>query len=234
MSPFDARANPTPGKLPESFCVMDCAALARTTGYSAQSLRELRDALLEVDVASIYYHFWGGLLRPALDDPEYMNDFAVWVGRQLRDQVLAERLAMIDAAAQPTLEDLRSELVELCDDRLDTLEGPLWVNRDRAFYFLSARLVVIPTGRFIHAPAELPAALSHFSRGSIFYHFVDARRRREDGRDDLRAWVEDHDGGASAPIAARLAAVDPFQGSLVQLKRQVIDAIEAGLQEVSR
>lgn len=234
MSKNNARAGQAPARRPDPFCVMDCASLARTTGRSAQSLRELRDAFEVVEAASIFYHFWGGLLRPTLDDPEYMNDFAVWVGRQLRDQVLAERLAMIDPVAQPTLEDLRSELIELCDDRLDTLEGPLWVGRDRAFYFLSASIVVIPTNRLINAPEDLIEALPHFSRSSVFYHFVDARRRSEDGRDDLRAWIMDFDHDTYEPVAMRLAAVDPFQGSLTQLKRQVIEAVEAGLQEVSR
>jgi len=219
---------------PGPFCVMDCAILARTTGLEAQSLRELRDALLAAAPASIYYHFWGGLLRPTFDDPEYMNDFAVWVGRDLRDPELAERLAMVDPTLHPTIEDLRAELVELCDDRLDALDGPLWVDRRRRFYFLSAQIVVIPTGRDIAAPTDLPDALPHFSRAAIFYHFIDARRRRDDGRDDLRAWIADHDGDTYVPLAARLAAVDPFQGSLMRLRQQVIAAVELGLAEVAR
>ncbi|HOX24950.1 MAG TPA: DUF5752 family protein [Candidatus Krumholzibacteria bacterium] len=219
---------------PGPFCVMDCSILARTTGLEAQSLRELRDALLAVDPASLYYHFWGGLLRPTFDDPEYMNDFAVWVGRDLRDGQLAERLAMVDPVVHPTLEDLRAELVDLCDDRLDALDGPAWVDRRRRFYFLAADIVVIPTGRSVASPDDLPAALALFSRGAIFYHFVDARRRRDDDRDDLRAWIEDHDGDTYAPVAARLAAVDPFQASLARLRQQVIAAVELGLAEVAR
>ena len=225
MTPLETRTDP--------FGVMECAILARTTGHAVQSLRELGDALLEVDAASIYYHFWGGLMRPALDDPEYMNDFAVWVGRELRDGILAERLAMVDPVSHATIEDLREELVELCEERLDDLDRPLWVERDRQFNFLSARIVVLPTGRKIVDPADLPTALPRFSRSSIFYHFVDARRRREDGLDDLRAWVEGHDGGRYGPVADRLAMVDPFQGSLTQLKQQVLDAVVAGLQEVA-
>ncbi len=216
----------------DAFGVMDCAILARTTGHAVQSLRELCDALLEVEPASIYYHFWGGLLRPTFDDPEYVNDFAVWVGRELRDRELAERLAMIDPVAQPTIEALREELVELCEDRLDALDRPLWVGRDRQFNFLSARIVVIPTGREILNPMDLPEVLPLLSRSSIFYHFIDARRRREDGLDDLRAWIVGQDDGAFDPVADRLAAVDPFQGSLAELKEQVIAAVTAGLEEV--
>ena len=231
----NAHSNPgsVPEQRPDPFCVMDCASLAHTTGHSVQSLRELRDAFEDVEQASLFYHFWGGLLRPTLDDPEYMNDFAVWVGRQLRDQVLAERLAMVDPVAHHSLEDLRSELIELCDDRLDTLEGPLWVNSARAFHFLSAQIVVIPAGRLIQTPADLPQALPHFSRGSIYYHFVDARRRREDGRDDLRTWIMDYNRDTYTPVAMRLAAVDPFQSSLAQLKQQVMAAVEKGLREVA-
>jgi hypothetical protein len=217
----------------EAFGVMECTILARTTGHEVQSLRELRDALLEVETASIYYHFWGGLLRPTFDDPEYPNDFALWVGRELRDPALAERLAMVDPVSQPTIEDLREELVELCDDRLDGLDQPLWVGRDRKFNFLAAHIAIMPTGRVILDPEDLPDVLPRLSRNSIFYHFVDARRRREDGLDDLRAWLAGDETGRYEPISDRLAGLDPFQGSLLQLKQQVVEAVRGGLAEVT-
>jgi hypothetical protein len=219
--------------MPDAFTVMDCAILARTTGHQVQSLRELRDALLEVEPESIYYHFWAGLLRPAFDDPEFMNDFAVWVGRELRDLKLAECLAMVDPSAPPTIEDLREELVEVVESRLDELDRPLWVGRDRQFNFLAARVTVIPTRHRLEHPSELSGLLPQLSRGSLFYHFVDARRRREDGLDDLRAWLIGLDGGRFDPLVERLAAVDPFQGSLARLRAQLAEAVAGGLTEVT-
>jgi hypothetical protein len=46
------------------FCVKDCALIAIATGTRAQNLPELTERLREVEANSIFYHFWGGLLRP--------------------------------------------------------------------------------------------------------------------------------------------------------------------------
>ena len=218
---------------PDPFTVMDCVILARTTGLAVQSLRELRDALLRAEPESIYYHFWGALLRPTFDDPEFMNDFAVWVERELQDRCLAERLAILDPAQYDSIEDLREDLVELIEERLDELDRPLWVIRDRQFNFLAARLAVIPTRHQLDHPGELPEVLERFSRGSLFYHFIDARRRRDDELDDLRAWIDGQPGDAFKPLSDSLAQVDPFQGSLARLREQVIAAAHAGLAEVN-
>ncbi|MEZ4386605.1 MAG: DUF5752 family protein [Candidatus Krumholzibacteriia bacterium] len=218
--------------MPTAFTVMDCAILARTTGLAVQSLRELRDALLKAEPESIYYHFWGGLLRPTFDDPEFINDFAVWAWRELRDRALAERLAMVDPAAHATIEELREELLEVIESHLDGLERPLWVDRDGQFDFLAARVTVIPTRDTIVTPEDLPGGLRRFSRGSLFYHFIDARRRHDESLDDLRAWLGGFDRTRYAPLSARLAGVDPFQGSLSRLRDQVLDAVNRGLAEV--
>ena len=55
----------------DPFAVKDCALIAISTGTHAQNLRELRDRLETVHPGCIYYHFWGGLLRPQFDEPEY-------------------------------------------------------------------------------------------------------------------------------------------------------------------
>ena len=76
------------------FLIKDCALAAIATGLHAQNLRELRDHLTDIHLGCIYYHFWGGLLRPHFDDPEYNNDFASWARHALHDVPLAERLGI--------------------------------------------------------------------------------------------------------------------------------------------
>lgn len=210
---------------PPPFRVVDCALISRVTGHNVQNLRELRDTLLTVETASIYNHFWGGLLRPHFDDPELHNDFAVWARRCLHDRVLAERLAAIDPAEHADLESLRAELVDLCEDRLHEIDMVPWAARDQRFHFQSAHIVVFQTGRQVASPGELAKALRRFSRGSVFYHLIDARSRNADRRDDLHHWLRDH-GPAYQPLVARLDAVDPLQGSLQDLKQRVADVID--------
>ncbi len=210
-----------PGVVPDPFHVMDCAVLPRATGRSVQNLRELRDAFLTADHGSIYHHFWGGMLRPRFDDPEFFNDFATWVRHGLHDDVLAERLGVVDPTDYDDLEDLRTDLVDICEDRLDEMETVPWARRDEQFHVLDAQMVVFPAGRRVAHPRELPNALVHFSRGSVFYHFIDARRRNADGRDDLRNWLDGY-GERFRMLSDLLGDVDPLQGTLAQLKQQVL------------
>src|SRR4030065_1575073 len=93
------------------FASKDGVLAAIATGLRAQTLRELRDHLTGIHLGCIYYHFWGGLLRPHFDDPEYNNDFASWARHALHDVPLAERLGVIDPAAYPEPEGGGREVI---------------------------------------------------------------------------------------------------------------------------
>ncbi|MEJ2081750.1 MAG: DUF5752 family protein [Acidobacteriota bacterium] len=156
-----------------SFKIKDCALVAIATDYRAQNLSELRSCLIDVPPASIYYHFWGGLLRPRFDDPEYNNDFSVWAYRSLHDVVLAERLAIVDPTEFSSLESLRADLVEIIEDRLDESGWIGWAPAQTAFHFLRSQIVVFDTHRRVESPQELLKVLPSLSGASIFYHFTE-------------------------------------------------------------
>jgi hypothetical protein len=202
------------------FQIKDCALTAIATGRRAQNLRELRDNLLTVHPGSIYYHFWGGLLRPSFVEPEYNNDFAAWAHRGLHDSVLTERLAVIDPTDFENLEKLRMELIEVIEERLDEIEIVPWSRPDQQFHFIRSQIVVIDTHHTITEPSELVTILPHLSISSVFYHFIDARRRTDGGTDDFRAWLlgfkEDH-----GDLSRRLAEIDPYFSSLTELREQL-------------
>jgi hypothetical protein len=101
------------------FSIKDCALVALATGKKARMLQEFRSQLAEIDAASIYHHFWGGLLLPRFEEREYNNDFAAWVRHGVHDAVLAERLAALAPTSFPDLEALRRVIIELIDTRLD-------------------------------------------------------------------------------------------------------------------
>lgn len=203
----------------QPFVVKDCALTAISTGRRAQNLRELRDGLQTVHPGSIYYHFWGGLLRPRFDDPEYNNDFAAWARHGLHDATLAERLGIIDPAYND-IEELRRELIETIEERLDETESPAWSPRDRQFNFIRGQTVVFDTHRRIADPRELARALPEMSVGSVYYHVIDARRREPIGSDDFRAWLLQF-GDRHGELSARLAQVDPYFVSLPELRRDL-------------
>ena len=204
-----------------AFAVKDCALAAIATGQRAQNLKELRDRLQTIDPASIYYHFWGTLLRPTFDDPEYNNDFAAWVRHGLHERSLAERLSVIDPTEYPDLEALRYELVEVVEDYLDRLPIVPWSRQDQQFHFIRSQIVVFDTQHVVTDPENLVGAVTGMSVGSVFYHFIDARRRTPDQMDDFRTWLTDLDRSYD-PLCDRIAAIDPFFPTLSELREQLV------------
>jgi hypothetical protein len=199
------------------FIIKDCALIAIATGVKAQSLRELRDKLMNIHPGSIYFHFWGGLLSPRFEEPEFNNDFAAWVYRALRDPVLAERLAMIDPTNFADIEDLRQEVIEVIEERLYETEIVPMAKSDEVFGFIRSQIVIFDTHRRLIEPKELSLVFPTLSGGSIFYHFIDARRRTDDGIDDFRAWLKGF-GTTYDDLCDMIASVDPYFTTLVELR----------------
>jgi hypothetical protein len=208
----------TPGI--ESFSVRDCALIAIATGKRAQNLRELRELLREIDLNCIYYHFWGGLLRPRFDNPEYHNDFAIWVAHSLHNKILAERLAVIDPAAYGSLEELRGELIDIIEESLDETEYPIWAKRDDQFEFIRSQTVVFDADVLVNRPVEFVALLPRMSPGSIFFHFIDGRRRNSNGMDDFRNWLHRF-GAEHQALINSIQYIDPYFSSLSELRDQL-------------
>lgn len=214
---------------PKPFQVKDCALLAIATGRQAQNTRELRDLLQAIGADSIYYHFWGGLLRPKFDDPEYNNDFAAWARHGLHDHTLAERLAVVDPTEFGDLEALRTELVEVVEARLDETEYVAWARPGEQFSFIRAQIVVFDTAHLIREPEALAEEILHLSLGSIYYHFIDARRRTPDSADDFRTWLAGFR-DAYGQLQERLASVDYYFVSLSQLRAELAGLVQAHFQ----
>ena len=206
---------------PDWFAIKDCALAAIATGCRAQNLKELRDELESIDLDSVYYHFWGGLLRPQFDDPRFNNDFARWVHSSLHNTALAERLSVVDPTDFDDLDGLRQELIEVLEEELDQSEVLPWTSQENQFHFIRSQIVVFDTHSVVETPAELPGAIASMSTSSVFYHFVDARRRTPDGVDDFRSWLTDLPGDYTE-LALRCGGIDPFYQTLSELKAELV------------
>lgn len=204
------------------FAIMDCALAIVATGRRAQTLRELRDILRDIHPGCVYHHFWGTLLRPQSSDREYNNDFAAWCRHSLHDNRAAERLAVIDPAEFSNLEDLRQEVIDVIDERLDETELMLFAQADQQFHFSRSIIVLFDTHRRLTHPTELVDALPELSVGSVFYHFIDARRRDPLGVDDFRAWLTGL-GPEHQALCDALAEVDPYFDSLYILRERLAE-----------
>jgi len=204
------------------FAFKDCALIAIATGFRAYNLKELRDILSTVSPASVYYHFWGGLLHPRFEEREYNNDFAAWAWYGLHDATLAERLAVVDPSSFADLEDLRQDLLELIEIRLDEKEHLFFKHADTRFEFLRSQIVIFDTLRRAEIPEDLARELPHLSTSSIFYHFIDARRRLAEGRNDFSAWLSEF-GEAYGELCERMDDIDPYFSTLSQIREQLLE-----------
>ena len=207
-----------------AFAIKDCALAAIATGVRAHNLRELRDQLMTVHPGSIYYHFWGELLRPAFEIREYNNDFANWArsAHGLHDEALAERLSVIDPTDFEDLEDLRQQVVEVTSDRLEESEKLRLSHADRPFMFIRSQIVIFDTGVTIEHPSQLSTAAPMMTPSSIFFHVVDARKRTKDRVDDFREWLMDY-GDEFRPLIDLLAGLDPYFIPLTELKEKIVN-----------
>ncbi len=216
---------------PAPFRFMDCAVVSLSLGKSAQNLRELRDRVAEAPPESLSHHFFESLLRPVFDDPEYRNDLALWASRNLRDDTLAERLGVIDPLEYDGIEALRLHVLDVIEDRLSECTQVPWAAPGREFYFLRSQMVVLDTGLRADRPAELAQRVPNLPTGSIFYHFVEGRRRPPLMVDDFSAWLErwgqEFDG-----CREKLSGIDFHLWSLTEMRgliaRSLGEALERG------
>jgi len=204
----------------DAFAIKDCALIAIATGSKATTLKELRDILIGIDLDSIFYHFWGGLLQPRFEEREYNNDFAAWSWYALHDASLAERLAVVDPTEFESLDQLRRELVEILEERLDEKEYLPWMYATEPFKFIRSQIVVFDTRKRASTAEELARILPSISPSSVFYHFIDARRRPPHHGDDFSFWLSGFD-DSYLNLCNMLTAIDPYFVSLTQLKSQL-------------
>lgn len=213
------------------FMVKDCALITLATGLRAQNLRELRDRIIQCPIQSIEYHFYSSQLRPTFDDPEYHNDFAIWARHGLHDRPLAERLGVIDPLDFSNLEDLRSALLDVVEESLAESDHVPWSAARHEFIFLRSQVVVFDTGFRAKDLKELADLIPRLSTGSIYYHFVEARRRVEEGLDDFSTWLRCVEPKAHC-ICEKLATVDYYFCSLAELRDRLAGIFEQAVREL--
>jgi hypothetical protein len=204
------------------FEIKDCALLTRMSGLiPAVSLRELRERITVCSGGSLYHHFCETPLVPLFDNPDYRNDFAVWVKLELGDRVLAERLGMIDPYTCVSMEELRTVLLDLIDERLSESPQLLPVLPGNEFYFKEATTVVFDTGERVESPDRLADAISRMTSSSIYFHVLEARRRLPAGCDDMCAWLCEW-GDEWQWMTNALGAIDVYFFSLIDLRHELV------------
>ncbi len=95
------------------FHFMKARSFVIKTGHEAGSLQEFLDVIKKIDTHSLYFHIFEARIRLERAD----NDFSYWLGMELGENELAERIAKIDPYTI-TLEGLRKKIASLIEERL--------------------------------------------------------------------------------------------------------------------
>lgn len=215
------------------FTVTDCALIVMATGEKACNLREFLDRIQRIaDHSVMYFHFWDGLLRPDFVDPEYQNDFASWAYHDLHDRRLAERLSVLNPGTFSTMELLRDRVVEIVEDRMDEAGFDPRIDAENPFFFMRSQIILFDTQHQIKDPKDLLDQMPRLPLGSIFYHFIDACRRTESGRNDFTEWLWGW-GEPYGHLAEEMATIDPYFKSLYELREQLADVVKRHEKEMS-
>lgn len=207
------------------FKFMECAVLPLATGIRAQNLSELLSGLSQVPDSSIYFHFWGRMVRPHISESEFNNDFASWVNSSLRDFMLAEALGGINPVKFQNFDNIRAVILNILEKRLENEDFLSWKKSDRDFHFIACKKLMFETEKEAKGLDDFPDAVKNISRESFFYHFIDGRRRSPECKDDFTIWLEQCS-DKTAELRKKLKNVDSYLFSLTELQRQVFSIFD--------
>jgi hypothetical protein len=176
----------------------------------------------------VFSHISGFFLRRAVLPEPYPNDFALWAARELRDRRLAERLALVDLFEAGSVEVARSMVVATIEDHLRHHPPSGAPTGITPFIFMQLHVVPVPTGQQAGTLREFHDVLVAADASVLFFHLVEARYRLGRGRGDFADWVDTSLGRPE--LAATLARIDPYVGTLERLRDRHLTLLAAALE----
>ncbi len=203
------------------FQFRQCINIPKSTGYKANSLKQLRDLISLVSDESIYHHTYQYFLKGNL--LEYTSDFAQWVGESLEDRALSEQLSNIDPYEYSNISALRKVLMNVIDSYLKNFPEPRDALPGSEFYFLETSAIIFNSGVVARNLAEFMIAIQHVDPASIYFHFFEARSRLGQSVDDFSKWVEEVLG--KDDLAEKIRAIDLFMHNIDGIREHLEELI---------
>ncbi|KPJ59319.1 MAG: hypothetical protein AMJ46_11815 [Latescibacteria bacterium DG_63] len=206
--------------------------LVELTGEKARNLTELLYVLRFIDGAVVFYHTHHAFLDYHDITPDFRSDFALWVRDEIRNQMLAEKLAGVDPMDYTSIRELREATLDVLEEHIEEYGDKRQARRGNEFFFRRSKSFVLPTGRVAKTLEEFCKHLRKISLRSLFYHFFEARLRHERRTNDFSIWLADSLG--LDLLATKIDKIDPYVLTLDQLRRRVISLIESEVAGGSR
>jgi len=194
------------------------------TGLKAKNLTELVNILKEVPDAVVYYHTHNFIEEYQYLIPQPANEFALWVGDAIGDEVLAEKLSNIDTFEFSTIGELRERIIAVINDVLSTRGDGRTAFEGREFHFIKSVSAVLTTPYMAHDLREFVEALRKVSINSLYFHIFESRLRLHRGVNDFSIWLQDS--LDERELADKIAALDPYNYTIEDLRSIIIQLIE--------
>ena len=211
----------------EPFRFWGCTEIRESLGVRAESERQLMERLESVPTESVYYHTVRCLLRHQVVHGPYPDDFSMWVATEVRDPMLAEKLALSSPFDFDSTEAFKDHLIGILDDHLASLPFAPRIFVGSPFYFLKGHLAAVALDVEAADLAGFRQRLAEADDSSVYYHAVEAIGRLDRPQNDFAAWL---DGALRLPaLATRIGEIDPFVVSLSGLRKQILLAVDEEL-----
>jgi len=194
--------------------------LVEIIGEKAHHLKEFVEILKKIDEASIFFHVHHAFREHSFIPSEYSNDFAHWIGEDLEESRLAERLAAVNIRDFKDLSSLRARLVEIIEEHLSQVTEIRMAPQGREFYFLRSTSIISPTEYEVWTLKEFAKALNKVGMRSLYFHFFDARLRLGHRNNDFSLWIENN--LDNKDLAQRIESIDPYFVRMDQLREKII------------
>ena len=212
---------------PPPFVFVGCIELREILARRARDERELMEELEQIPLGSVYYHTHSVFLRHPRITGAYPNDFANWVASQVRDQTLAERLAVVDPYQFGSLEELREELVSIVDAHVATLHPVPRVVFGDPFFFVQSHMIEVSTGLEARTLEEFRRYLAEVDQSAIYLHALHARVMRGVAGGDFAHWLGRELG--LTELGEAIGHINPYLGGLEQIRLATLRLIDAEL-----
>jgi hypothetical protein len=216
--------------MPHPFVFMTSIQAVQLTGIRAGNLAELYAGIQQVDGSSIYHHTYRFLrLLHFLPDTTH-SDFAFWIGENLKENSIAERIMALDLRLFSTIRDLRNALLAILEmGQVDLTQWQRPVAAGLDFHFCRSTSIVLPTGFEAVDVETFVAGLGKVDVGSLFYHLVEAPLHQEKVHDhcnDFSQWLDQELGLTEE--ARIISQLDPYHSDMETLRGKIIELLGRG------
>lgn len=212
--------------LAKPFVFHTSVPLVELTGRRAKNVRELAEAMEQVEESSIYFHTHYYVREHHFLSQEYPSDFAYWVAEILQEKALGERLAFVDIRHFTSIAALRAEIFSILKS-----QGGKRAEREvlpgLEFHFRKSINIVVPTGHRASNLSEFREGLERVDNNSLYYHLIEAHLRDEKPGNDFSNWLTEFPGKEN--LADQVGQIDPYLNTLEQTRQRLLSLVDREL-----